>query len=271
MNIDLLILKINVFYKNIISIRKFFKNKGKSKLIYFEIPNEIAFSYIDFDVIKSVSILISNLENKDLIELDKFVLDTDIDQWNDDLQDLKLFLKLSWLIEDIRNNGLTSLFQLLQTNNSYSFHPGTTRFLVSTYLVPQKELKGLYVWDKRIDANPFILDYKCKEINGVIELLSLFKITKLPRFMYLNLTDKTDCGDILSSNSPTNRPFLFAQEKFLTILDKFEIPFLTFHDSMHWKKINKKLLPSECIKFNNQECEIKGIKFKKINDIWIKI
>lgn len=264
-------LKINVFLRNILVIKEFLKNKRKLKLLYFEIPNEIAYSYIRFDSIQTVSNLISNVQKYNIKELDSLVESKNVYEWPDDILDLKLLLKLGWLINDIREHGNLTLYQLIKGKDHYYVHPGTTRYLISTYILPEKYLKGIYVWDQDIDPEPFILGYKHKELSSLLDIIKLCNFNYPSRFRYMILTNETNCQDIEDSSVLSNRPFLFAQENFSTISEKFEIPFLTFHNSTHWHKINKKILFSEIIKFTSDtECLLSNIKFKKINNLWIK-
>ncbi len=227
---------------------------------------------MEFDIIETVSELISNIEQYNILELDEKLKNTDIKEWSDDAEKLRLLIKLGYLINEIRNEGTLSLYQLIKGKNKYFVHPGTTRILISTYLLPEKTIKGFYLWNEQFDDRPFIIDYHHKEIKNWFDLLTLSSFKYPSRFKYIMLTEKTDCNDVDSLSIKSNRPFLFAQKQFSSILNQYEIPFLTFHNSTHWKNINKKILFSDVIKFiNDKECVLSGIKFKKYdNGLWIK-
>ncbi len=254
---------------NFKEIKKFYKNKKNTKVIYFEVPTDIIYGHIKYDVFKTVSNLIENAKKHDLNEVDKHIKKYFDSDWPDDKHDLKILLKLLWLIKDLKKNRIKTPFQLLFFGKKYIFHPGTTRILVSLYLLPQKYIKGFYVWNEEMDDNPFILDYNYKEIKSPLEFLFLFSFFIPFRLKYLKLTEKTDCDDSFDLEN-NNRMFQMAQNGLLKYKNNFEVDFLTFHQSTHWKKIKKGFYFKDNIKFHSEDsCTLIDLNFKKINNNWI--
>jgi hypothetical protein len=263
-------LVIKTLYLNYKEIRKFYIIKKEVEIIEFEIPTEIIFSHTKYEIFKTVSNLIESAKKYDLNKIDEninFYFKTD---WPEELHDLKLLLKLIWLIKNLKNTKIKTPFQLLCCGDHYMFHPGTTRLLVSCYILPSKTIKGFYIWDKKLDGNPFIFNYKHEKIKSPFKLLLKFPFTVPFKIKHLFLNEKTDCFDKLDRDK-NNRMFQMAQKCFLEYNDTFETPFLTFHQSIHWEKIKKGFLFNNNIKFENNYCFIDGIKFEKINGYWLKV
>jgi hypothetical protein len=254
---------------NFKQIKQFYKNKKNTKVIYFEVPTDVIYGHIKYDMFKTVSNLIENAKKYDLNEVDGNIKKYFNDDWPDDKRDLKILLKLLWLIKDLKKNQIKTPFQLLFFGNHYMFHPGTTRILVASYLLPQKCIKGFYIWNQNIDNNPFILDYYHEEIKNPLKFLLLFSFFIPFRLKYLRLTEKINCNDSIDFQN-NNRMFQMAQNGFLQHKTKFEVDFLTFHQSTHWNKIKKGFYFRDNLKFHDEEnCTLVGLKFKKINDNWV--
>ena len=257
-------------FSNYKEIKNFYKIKKNIKVIEFEIPTEILFTHIKYDIFKTVSNLIENARQYNLKEIDKNIFYYFKNGWPEKLEDLKLLLKLIWLIKNLKKTKIKNPFQLLCCGDHYMLHPGTTRLLVSCYILPLEKIKGIYIWDEKLDRDPFILNYKHKEIKSPLEFLFKFSFLTPFRIKHLILNEKTDCSDKLDREN-SNRMFQMAQKCFLNYNENFETPFLTFHQSIHWEKIKKEFFFQDHIKFENDYCIIEGIKFKKIKNYWIKI
>jgi hypothetical protein len=257
-------------YLNYKEIKKFYIIKKDVEIIEFEIPTEILFSHIKYEIFKTVSNLIENAKKYDLYEIDKNINFYFKTEWPENLNELKLLLKLIWLIKNLKKTKVKNPFQLLCCGDHYMIHPGTTRLLVSCYILPSKTIKGFYIWDKKMDSDPFILNYRHKKIKNPLSLLLKFSFTAPFRIKHLILNEKTDCSDKLEREE-SDRIFQMAQKCFLKYNNTFETPFLTFHQSIHWEKIKKGFLFQDNIKFQGNYCFIDNIKFEKINDYWLKV
>jgi hypothetical protein len=174
------------------------------------------------------------------------------------------------LIKNLKKTKIKNPFQLLCCGDHYMLHPGTTRLLVSCYILPTKKIKGIYIWDEKMDKYPFILNYKHKEIKNPLKFLLKFSFLAPFKIKHILLNEKTDCSDKLDRET-SDRMFQMAQKCFLSYNKNFETPFLTFHQSIHWEKIKKEFFFQDHIKFENDYCIIEGIKFKKTKNYWMKV
>lgn len=265
-----LCLTLKRLFSNYKEIKKFLNNSKETKIIYFELDSKILFAHLKYDIFSTVSNLIESAKNHNLKEVDLKIKQYLNDDWPENIHNLKLLLKLIWLIKNLRNTEVKNPFQLLFCGDGYFCHPGTTRLLVSCYLLPTKKIKGFYLWNKNLDKNPFILNYYHKEIKNSFYFLKIFSFLAPFKIKYLKLSEKTDCSDSDDLEN-SNRMFQMAQKCFLEYNDTFEIDFLTFHQSIHWEKIKKGIYLNDNITFHSEDfCTLAGINFKKINNFWIK-
>lgn len=253
------------FYQNVLAVKSFYQTKGNCKVIFFNVPSEVLFAYLDYDVIKEVSNRIDQAK-----ELDLETIDRTLYKQTDTLEFLRIrkILKLAWLIVHLKNNKVKNPVQLLKSGDKYFCHPGTDRVLISTYLRPTNTVKGIYLWHPELDPTPFILDYEHKEITNYIKFLTLFSYNKTFKIKSGIMSDDLDVAD-KDDVSISNAMFSTAKATFERTSKTFRVPFLTFHDNSQWNDVEK-LKFKDLINFkSDNECVFGNLTFVKINGVWI--
>ena len=226
---------------------KFFLTKKNCKVLFFKVPSSVLYSYLDYDVVGRVS---------NIIDLST--------------TSPKQALKLEWLINSIRANGIVNPVQLIKSGSKYICHPGTDRVLVATYLLPIEYVTGFYLWYPELDSAPFVLDYDCYEITNPFSFLSKFKFSDSFYFKQVTMSNELDTSDRLDLTDSNSRlslsQFATAKNSFANTAKVFSVPFLSFIDRVQWKHIESH---NTIIHFNSSECQLAGIKFKKTNSLWV--
>jgi hypothetical protein len=245
----------------------YFLARGRSKIIEFDIPSAVLMENSAIDISEIVSYYITLAEHTDLSQYDELIMSGENDLfWTMSptrySTELRTILKLGWIINEIRTNGVNNSLQILQSSNGkYICHPGTSRLLVVTYICPQPTVKGFYIWNKELDPNPFILSYPHKELKNPIKILSLYK-KKSNQFKirFFKITEKD------KAQSYTK----LAVTELLKFNKTFSLDFITMFDNGHWDNdIKGKLTFSQIISFDQGKCTFGGIPFVKHNNKWI--
>lgn len=249
---------------NAYQLLKFFVIKKHCKLIYFRVPTSVLFSYLDYNIINTVSDRIEFAATLDLNNIPKqFDEDMYLDSYG--TNQVKHLIKLGWLISELESNKIDNPVQLLKSNDKYFCHPGTDRLIVATYIRPIEYVEGFYIWYSDIDKDPFILDYDYHEITNPISFAKLFKYSKSFKFRSAILTDTLDVSDgngyaILHT----------AKTCFEKTTKNFECAFLSYNDKMQLDNMNKLTL-SDVISFPDRDtCIFSNVTFKKKNGRWIR-
>lgn len=237
--------------ENFINLKRFFITQ-KSKILKFSTSSTELLPWLDLDAIKHVSDYIELAYNTDLEKLDTF------EKLN---SDLKYLLKIAWLIKDISTNGQQNPIQLIQSGDKYLSHPGTARLLVLTYILPSDKIDAFYIWHKEFDANPFFL-HNATEVKSAKEFVKLFKHNKRLKFRSATISNETI----------TNPYFSQAQAGMLKTDKYFKVRTLSMVDDSHWNNsIINKINLKDVIQFTDSvTCTVSGIRFKKINELWIR-
>jgi hypothetical protein len=241
----------------------------KSELILFEISSAELFSLLDIDPVDAVSNAIELASTYDLDTIDKLASTDNFwnnEDWPQEYENLKYVLKLGWLINDIRKNGINNPIQLIQTNNGkYIAHPGTARTLVLAYLLPREKIKVLYVWNKDLDPNPFFAHIPYHTISTASSFLKMFKKSINFKVKAACLNETTECIDGYKYFY-----FKLAVDSLKKTHEVFSLNFITFIDDSHWlSKIKHKTYFKDIISFSNNRCRLGGINFNKIDNKWI--
>jgi hypothetical protein len=223
-------------FRSAYSVLKFFIFKKDCKVVYFKLPSSILPAYLDYNLVEETSNTIKA---------------------ND-----KSTAKLAWLIQDLKVNEFSNPIQLLQSGDKYFCHPGTARILVNCYILNKPYVVGFYLWYPKHDIRPFILDYEYKIISNPFEFLMKFKFGKRLLISTKQLTDKDD----ESLNHENNTTFKMVRNLLKKTLDNFDVEFLTFYDGSQWDHISG---TTDLIFENENTCWLAGIKFNKINDLWV--
>ena len=241
----------------------------KSELIQFEVSSAELFAFLDIDPADAVSNAIELASNYDLDTIDKLASENNFwnnEDWPQEYEDLKYTLKLGWLINDIRQNGINNPIQLIQTNNGkYIAHPGTARALVLAYLLPRERIKVLYVWNKDLDPNPFFVHIPYQTISTISSFLKMFKKSINFKVKAAPLSETTECIDGYKYFY-----FKLAVDSLKKTHEVFNLNFITFIDDDHWlSKIKHKIYFKDIISFSKNHCNLSGINFKKVNNRWV--
>jgi hypothetical protein len=223
---------------------------------------------LDVDAESLISSYINIAQYTDLSQYDNLMAEDDtfwsIEEPSHINKSLRYLLKLGWLTNSIRNEGLANPIQLLQSkNNKYIAHPGTARAIVVSYLYPVKTIRCFYVWDKDIDPTPSFLYYPHRIIKSPLSFYKLFdKRSKYFEIFTTTLTEKSTSNDYLN----------FAVDALKIVEPHFNLAFLTVKEKYHWSEIRNQVFFKDIISFpDNNTCILGGVKFNKINNKWIII
>jgi energy-converting hydrogenase A subunit M len=236
--------------RSLYELVKFFINKKNCRLIFFQVPSNILTSYLDYDIIRTVSDRIENARIGNL-----------------DTEDKQHLIKLGWLIENFKSTPMRNPVQLIMSGEKYFCHPGTDRILVATYINPVQFINGFYLWYPELDPEPFILDYPHTEIKNIFSFLTKFRYSTSFRFRSVLMTKDLDISD-----KPLGHAiFSKAKECFLNTKKDFSFSFLTYRDKMHKTSIKKEDIQLKDIIYfpTSETCLFGGVGFKKINNLWI--
>lgn len=242
----------------------FFYNDGK--ILYTELPPDVFAEKLDINFQKSVSFYINLAQSSDLVEMDKFIEGQDL-FWklttSEYMRSMKFLLSLGWVINDLKNQGLENPIQLLQSGNGkYIAHPGSKRSIAVGYIYPINKIKCFYVWDKKLDPNPFLLEHNYQIINNPFKFYKLFKKSNRFEIMREQVTD----------NSQLASYFSFVLDGLKQCHSSFSLNFITIKDSGHWvDHIKHKIFFRDIISFPEKDvCILSGIKFTKSGNDWIR-
>lgn len=256
----MIITNILKFANNYLKVFYFYLVK-KCKVLYFEVPPELLLGILNYDIIYTVSLKIESAQNTDL--------DIELTEDLKNIDDLKEILKIGWLIQDIKKHGMKNPLQLVRRGDLYFCHPGTNRVLVSCYIVPEKNIRGIYLWYKDLDPDPLLLPYS-KEIKNPFKFISLYTKSKKFKFVCKNITNDLDTsdkeiGDLAEGNAMFNMIKRCFQETTKTPNHLF----LMGWDRIQWEK-TKGMKLKDVIQFIDENtCIYGGIKFIKKKGTWI--
>jgi hypothetical protein len=259
---------------NYFSIWYFFRKKQNCKVLFFKAPPAIVYSYLDYNVVEYVSNLIDYAQTIKIEDVDKLLSKSSYIQFVDNnLFDARQLLKLGWLINQLSKKPATNPIQIIKSSDSkYLCEPGSVRTAVSSYILPNYPIYGLYLWYPELDQHPFVLDYDYKEITTPNEFINQFQSIDSLIIRTANLHEKLDTSDkglinLFTSNARYNT----AIKSFSNIKDRYSYQFITFADNSHWTAIDQNIFLKDIISFPNSDtCILAGIKFTKKQNFWIK-
>lgn len=255
-----------IFIESIVSLTRFLLT-SKSKILYVELPLDVFRKKLDVDAESQVSSYINIAQYTDLSQYDSLISE-DETFWSKESssfgKSLRYLLKLGWLTNDLRNNGLSNPIQLLQSKNGkYIAHPGTARAIVASYIYPIDTIKCFYIWDQDIDPAPPFLYYPHRIIKNPVAFYKLFG----KRGGYFRIFTET-----LTQEPITDEYFRFVSDALKTTESKFKLDFLTVRDNYHWDEIRNRLFFKDVINFpDSTTCFLSGVKFVKVNNQWVRI
>jgi hypothetical protein len=255
---------IKVYAENFLTAHKYFKNNNTT-IISFETTSRELTSHLDIDTLSDFSSFINVARDTDLNFYDSFIEDSDI-FWLNVLSThgkiLRSAMKMAWLTKNISEYGLKNPLQLLQTSSTkYICHPGIGRILVLSQLFPDMKIRCFYVWDKKLDPNPFMITLPHIQINSAFSFLRLFK---------QNHRFRIDTCMLSSEITDESEYFKHAVTALKSLHSKFELQFITVTDQGHWiNDIKGKLFFRDLISFPNPNtCIFGGVKLVQHNNIW---
>ena len=118
-----------------------------------------------------------------------FINESTDDEWNpevdEDLYTCYQMLKFLWLAQDIGGQNQEAPMQMIQSGRNYSFHPGSDKRIVITYLKPINPVKCFYIWYPEQDQTPwFWTNEVCHLIKTPEQFVDLFCRADHPTFNF---------------------------------------------------------------------------------------
>jgi hypothetical protein len=261
--------RTTILTKNYYNLFYFFLFNKRSKIVKFQISADLLYAYLHVDPIHVISERIEFARNCNLEYLDSLMSADEFwkKDWPKEYKPLEYLLKIGWLVEDIRKNGIQNPIQLIQSGpNKYALHPGTARSIVVTYLIPQKSIPVFYVWDTALDPCPFLLDHEYEIVNNYRSFLKMFKRSSSFKILTCRLTETLNCSD-----GGDYAYFDLAQKNLKRSHGSFDLNFITVQDIGHWQnQIKQTVYFKNLIEFTDDNtCIFAGLCFVKINEKWI--
>ena len=210
---------------------------------------------MDYDVVQTVNQRIILAQSLDLDKLPT----TDEE---------RKILKLGWLINDIKINGVTNPIQLIKSGTKYFCHPGSDKILVTSYICP-RDIEGIYLWYKEIDNSPFLLDYQHKKITNFLQFSNLFHKSSSFKFCSTKINTELDTSD--RDIATSNAVFDTAKTCFLKTTNDFDFDFITYSDKIQWSSTKDMKLKNIIQFVTDTECLYGGVTFLKKNNYWIPV
>ncbi len=251
-------------------VDKFFNDPARSLIYKIKVPTEVFAGLLDYDLIKTFSNHLDVAQNADLKDISSNINKYNTEGWPCQLNSIRILQKVLWILKDFDNNiPVLTPFQFLKTQYGYMVHPGTSKLLVTAYLNPIQYHQGFYVHSEQIDPDSMLLDYKVGEIDDTEEFISQFNFQKFFfKFRTINVTPRIK----LSSHSYL--PKYYAYYQTFKNLNYKTITYYDNHnpnDDTNWAYNRYDTNLADDIKFiDNNNCLFHNIKFKKINNTWIK-
>ena len=168
------------------------------------------------------------------------------------------------MTRELSTNGQLNPVQLIlgSTDGKYVVHPGAVRTLVMIGVLEFNEIDVIYVWDKNIDPNSFMLDYIVNEIDTDEYF---YKIHKHQNF---DIFQQTITHTTTTNNRYSELQVSALQTRFAGT--KFEYDFLCTMDS--WaKRVEHYAIFKDVLEYQSKtHCTIYGHTFIKVNNYWRK-
>ena len=249
--------------KNRWNLHRYFKS-ANTKLLYCEAPTALLLSRLEKNVFQEVSNAIEAGSQANLKEID-----SKLNKYHlcalDPTGRLRTLLKLGYLINEIRLNGQKNPIQLVSSSQPgfYKVHPGTVRVIVSSYILEQETTNFIYCWHDQLDNDEIFLEYKKFIIETPEQFLKLHPVKTEVRFKRLNESIK-----FVDPNKVVN---FYGMQLFglKAQHDSFDFSFLTTFDT--WTpSLEQRIKFKDVVQYNGNECILSGIKFQKVNNMWIK-
>jgi hypothetical protein len=248
---------------------KFFQLTDRAKVFKFEIPTDVAFGFLDVDIISTFSMLIDSASKVDLLDVDANILSYNKNKWPEELLPLKKLIKLSRILSSLGpSDSLDTPYQFIKTPTGYFIHPGSTRSFVSFYLKPTATINGIYLWYEDLDPTPLMSNYSWEEILDADAFTNMFNFDKYYfKCRHRVLTHTTDTTPVVM------QPLKEAHRCFKRMRKQFRYTFFTYAD-YHDIRMDKDwgtTKITDVLKFVDQDtCIFCNIKLIKKNNLWLK-
>ncbi len=253
------------------TLERYLKNDHRPKILHCRIPSSVLLAYLEDNIFESLSSILDSGINLNLDYIDKHLeagkelvkrYPFEKEWLPTDFYTVRRLLKLGLVTKELTTNGQLNPVQLIigTTQGKYIIHPGVVRTIVMLGVLDFKEIDVMYVWDKCLDPDPFVLDYIVDEIETVEYF---YKIHKHQEFDIFQQT-------ITHSTTPNN----CHSELQVTALQKrllgteYQYNFLCTMD--FWSKtVEQHVIFKDVLEYqSNTECTLYGHKFIKEQNYW---
>ena len=256
------------------TLRQYLKNNHRPKILHCRIPSSILLAYLEDNIFESLSSILDSGTNLNLEYIDSCLLSGEQlvhgyawfeKQWlptGTDFYTVRRLLKLGLVTKELKTNGQLNPVQLIMgtTQGKYIIHPGVVRTIVMLGVLDFEEIDIMYVWDKHLDPDPFVLDYIVNEIDTDEYF---YKIHKHQEFDIFQQT-------ITHSTTPDN----WHSELQVPALQKrllgteYQYDFLCTMD--FWdKKVEQHVIFKDIIEYQSKtQCTLYGHTFIKEHNHW---
>ena len=253
------------------TLEQYLKNDHRPKILHCRIPSSVLLAYLEDNIFESLSRILDSGIDINLDYIDKHLkagkelvqrYPFEKEWLPTDFYTVRRLLKLGLVTKELKTNGQLNPIQLIlgSTDGKYLVHPGVVRTLVMMGVLDFNEIDVMYVWDKHLDPDPFVLDYIVNEIDTVEYF---YKIHKHQEFGIFQQT-------ITHSTTPDNQ----YSELQVTALQKrllgtkYQYNFLCTMD--FWtKKVEQHVIFKDVLEYQSKtQCTLYGYKFVKEHNYW---
>ena len=247
--------------ENLLKFWDWMETTGRAEIWYFEASGRTLYELANCDAKDDrgiEEILHEKITNFIKIPDEKkeyFINESTDGEWNPEV-DAELYncyqlLKFLWLAQDIGGQNQQAPMQMIQSGRNYSFHPGSDKRIIITYLKPIRPVKCFYIWYPEMDQTPWIWT---NEVNHLVktpeQFVDMFEMADHPTFniKYEEVTFREQGYDPCDNHfEPWAEGVHLGLRKWGKIKsDKFckTVPTLSYNDGVHRKAMleNKDLL-----------------------------
>ena len=178
---------------NLLRFWDWMRQSGRAKIFRFNVAGADLFRLLSYDaegslsrgMHKTTSDMIDDFLSVDAEQLDFFVNNSTISDWNSDNPEMYAcyrILKTLWLSEDVAKNGVQAPMQLIQYGRNYQTHPGSDKKLVITHINPCPNIPMFYIWYPEMDSAPWVWTVQHTEVRTPEEFCDMFVNAEHPSF-----------------------------------------------------------------------------------------
>lgn len=237
---------------NLLKFWNWMTQTGRARIYRFDVSSVELYKLLAYEPIgvfeksmhQSMSDLIDSYLDISPEKVQHFIKHSEPNEWyahNSDLYICYRMLKLLWLCEDVKGNGIQAPMQLIQHGRQYRSHPGSDKKFALTFLDQHHNVPMFYIWYPELDPAPWIWTIPHQEVKTPAEFCEMF-VNVFHTSFDIKYCDVTFTNDDIDFNNdhhfhPWAEGALAACKKYGKVKEgaKFNLtlPTLSYTDGVH--------------------------------------